>query len=484
MQPKFSVCGAHKTILLLQVLHILHSPDLLLILSDFADFIVCGFNTADCSIRCEFLRLNLTASVEDICFKAMALHVRGHCFTITLAAVVDMLRFVFRRCILSHRSNTVIVGHRIERLCGIFVVTGNRGIMLDCCVRCFCSILIHARIHELTGCLRSITVFAMSVRPDSEGLCSGLSGTDFIAIFIADSTCLPNLPAAFINASLLQLVGSSNVAVLSMCLEIQIITNAFVSGVCHNVPVASALHSLDMVQERHERSAVCAVGERCHTGNVFAVHCQLHIVCGLELTISHVVFFHPHEGGVLVCFGKAVPSASHLKQLRLVFLPTFQQLADFFVLPLPERFSSAGSVYHLSAFGYKASCKGPELACGQVAFSAVAVKQLFCLRLHLGQLLVYALSPNKGIPVRHALDLGPVDKYLLIFDFLFCCQAFYKLVEQVLNGLPGFSAAKTGKGSVVRHTLSLQQPDKVEILTAGLLQLPHGVDPAHIPVHQ
>ena len=96
MQPQFSVCGAHKTILLLQVLHILHSPDLLLILSDFADFIVCGFN----------------------------------------------------------------------------------------------------------------------------------------------------------------------VAVLSMCLEIQIITNAFVSGVCHNVPVASALHSLDMVQERHERSAVCAVGER------------------------------------------------------------------------------------------------------------------------------------------------------------------------------------------------------------------------------
>ena len=239
-----------------------------------------------------------------------------------------------------------------------------------------------------------------------------------------------------------------------------------------------------MLQERYERSAVGAVGEGCHTGNVFAVYCQLHIVCGLELTISHVVLFHPHEGRVLVCFGKAVSSASHLEQLCLVLLPALQQLVDLFVLPLPGRFSSACPVYHLSAFRHKASCQGLQLACGQVAFPAVSVKQLFCLRLHLGQLLVHALPPNEGIPIRHALDLGPVDEDLLIFDFLFCRQAFHKLVKQVLNGLPGFSAPETGKGRVVRHMFSLQKPDEIDILSAGLLQLPRGVDPAHIPVHQ
>lgn len=38
-----------------------------------------------------------------------------------------------------------------------------------------------------------------------------------------------------------------------------------------------------------------------------------HIVCGPELTIFHVFLFHPHEGGIPVCFGKAFLSTSHLE---------------------------------------------------------------------------------------------------------------------------------------------------------------------------
>ena len=59
---------------------------------------------------------------------------------------------------------------------------------------------------------------------------------------------------------LLLFVGDRlNKAVLPVLFQIQIIADAFVSGICHNVTVASALHPLDMVQERNERTGIGAV---------------------------------------------------------------------------------------------------------------------------------------------------------------------------------------------------------------------------------
>ena len=56
---------------------------------------------------------------------------------------------------------------------------------------------------------------------------------------------------------LLLFVGDRlNKAVLTVPFQIQIIADAFVSGICHNVTVAFALHPLDMVQERNERTGM------------------------------------------------------------------------------------------------------------------------------------------------------------------------------------------------------------------------------------
>lgn len=217
-----------------------------------------------------------------------------------------------------------------------------------------------------------------------------------------------------------RIVCRFHITVLSACFQIQIIPNAFVSGIRRNIPVACTLHSLDMLQERYERSAVCAIRESCHDGNLFTVYRQLYIiVCRLELTISHMVFFHPHEGGVLVRLGKTVPAASHFKQLPRVFLPALQQLVDFFLLPLLERFSPACSVYHLFAFAYKVPGKDLLLAPCQIALPAVSVKQFPGFLLYSGQLFLCALSSNKGVPVRHALNLCAVNKYFLVVDPLF-----------------------------------------------------------------
>ncbi len=53
-----------------------------------------------------------------------------------------------------------------------------------------------------------------------------------------------------------------NKAVLTMLFQIQIISDAFVSGICYNVTVAFALHPLDMVQERNERTRIGAVWKK------------------------------------------------------------------------------------------------------------------------------------------------------------------------------------------------------------------------------
>lgn len=59
---------------------------------------------------------------------------------------------------------------------------------------------------------------------------------------------------------LLFFVGNRlNKAVLTMLVQIQIIADAFVSGICYNVTVAFALHPLDMVQERNEHTRIGAV---------------------------------------------------------------------------------------------------------------------------------------------------------------------------------------------------------------------------------
>ncbi len=52
-----------------------------------------------------------------------------------------------------------------------------------------------------------------------------------------------------------------NKAVLTMLFQIQVIADAFVSGICHNVMVAFALHPLDVIQERNQRTGIRAVGK-------------------------------------------------------------------------------------------------------------------------------------------------------------------------------------------------------------------------------
>ena len=52
---------------------------------------------------------------------------------------------------------------------------------------------------------------------------------------------------------------------------------------------------------------------------VFGTH--LDVVACLQLTIPHVVFFHAHEGGIMIRFGIAVASRQNRSLLLILLHP-------------------------------------------------------------------------------------------------------------------------------------------------------------------
>ena len=51
---------------------------------------------------------------------------------------------------------------------------------------------------------------------------------------------------------------------------------------------------------------IISVGGNVAAYDEFAACCHVDIVSGLELPVFHVVFFHVHEGCIMVCFAVAV----------------------------------------------------------------------------------------------------------------------------------------------------------------------------------
>ena len=92
--------------------------------------------------------------------------------------------------------------------------------------------------------------------------------------------------------------------------------------------------ALQMFQERNQRSEICVVGKHVHAGYVFTVHCDLDIICRLQLAISHMVIIHSHKGRVRICLGIAVSGLSHIFQRFFASFPPLAQFIHGFPLSL------------------------------------------------------------------------------------------------------------------------------------------------------
>src|SRR5690349_14707504 len=65
---------------------------------------------------------------------------------------------------------------------------------------------------------------------------------------------------------------------------------------------------VDMILKMcYERTGICGLLMYGIGGDELIISTNLNIIAGLELTIAHVIFLHPHEGGILIGFAVTAP---------------------------------------------------------------------------------------------------------------------------------------------------------------------------------
>ena len=90
-------------------------------------------------------------------------------------------------------------------------------------------------------------------------------------------------------------------------------------------------------------------------------------------------------------------------------------------------------------------CQLSQLLPSQIAFSTVLVENFLRFFFQFYQILFDTCFPDKGVSIRHALDLCAVDEHFLVFCFFPFGKSFYKLVEQFFYCLFRLSAPEPGK---------------------------------------
>ena len=271
------------------------------------------------------------------------------------------------------------------------------------------------------------------------------------------------------------IVGRLDKAGLAVGFQVQIILQALVSSIGGHFLIPLLVCQLQLPQKWAQCPYIGTVGEDLHAGDILAVDGQLDIIARFQLTVSHVVFLHPHEGGIMVRFGVAIAVISHDSELFFVFSPLLAQMVPFFPCLLLRAFPLALAGDHLKVL----RLFGQE--CFQLGQYLAACLLQCCLLCFLQPLLCVA-TPDKGVPSGPALQLGPVDEHGLVIHLALLLQILDILVEQILHGLGAPSRAEPGKGRVIRCLPVFEKPHEVYTIFAGLLQLAGGEDAALISI--
>ncbi len=78
---------------------------------------------------------------------------------------------------------------------------------------------------------------------------------------------------------------------------------------------------MQLFHHRDEGACIASFRRNHYAHDVFGVNRQGGIVGRFQLAVFHVVFFHPHEGGISVCLGKAVPLPETVIVVVMPMLP-------------------------------------------------------------------------------------------------------------------------------------------------------------------
>ena len=265
---------------------------------------------------------------------------------------------------------------------------------------------------------------------------------------------------------------------LSVVLQITVVLFAFIAGICDDGPVTEGQFIFHLPEERLQRSCIRRMPGNGQPGDICGVHTDLQVVTGLELSIHHVIFLHPHEGGVRIGLGAAVALPALMDPV-CVFFDLRQMLLQLFDVPLQLRLPFPGAMDELDAFLFPDRIEPfakslqvlePDLSPPHRA-QAIAVLAFLKERCDpvepLCHVLRYRLLPYKGIPVRICLDLRPVDEDLFASDLADAFQEFGGQRQDARSTGGKVDAAEPGDRRMIRRRFSFQQVHEVDILLTG-----------------
>ena len=87
-----------------------------------------------------------------------------------------------------------------------------------------------------------------------------------------------------------------------MPLTIQVIVEGTIASVRDRILGIETIYFMELFHQWHKAVHVRAMLHYIYHRNVFIRYTDLDIVSRQQLVISHIILFHPHECGIMVCF--------------------------------------------------------------------------------------------------------------------------------------------------------------------------------------
>lgn len=318
-----------------------------------------------------------------------------------------------------------------------------------------------------------------------------------ISVFVAEIGHVLETPDVILpSAGLCSLVVVRlDVGRLPIRLEIDVVLFAFITGVGDDLGIALLRMRMKIFQERDERRRICRLRSNRCPCDEFCIHAALNVVGRLQLSVSHRIFFHPHEGRIGIRLGEAV-ARSHDAELFLVIFPARDELVQFLQRLLQHAFAPSApmnedeALFLLQTFQLLAHLL--EVAQAEIlAMSDGYGQLLFCLLDEGGQLfqkfrLIFqdGLLPDKLVFVGDRLDLGSVDEDVLKRYDTERLQKDVHLCEQILDARCQVLGAKARDGRMIGRGLSFQKIKEVHIASASRLNSSRAEEMAHARIDE
>ena len=272
---------------------------------------------------------------------------------------------------------------------------------------------------------------------------------------------------------------------------VQVVLLASVSGVTDRHVRISAVQGMEVFHVQGIGGGVTGTLVEGIVQDELSVGTDLRVVSGLELSVPHVVFLHPHERGVRVCLGVAVapvknlslgfifpelfgPCLPHAPDLGLHFPVRIRSLQGFmYLLQRPFHFLG-GDILVSDGSGVAQLLLGDGLG---------VPPYLLKLFRDSGDAGMYGFAPDERIAVGVRLHLRPVGASHVQTYKAFRHEELHDGGKNSLEHILQPAAAETVDGVMVRHP-GTGQPHEADVIAAELLDAAAGIDIAQIGIYQ